>query len=347
MNIPLIPILIASITTFVAIYLLRPFAISINLVDSPDNRKSHTGSIPLIGGIAMFLGVVISILVSSNDLNQFNYFLLASLIIVMVGVLDDYRNISAVMRLFFQALVAIIIATVGGLSIESFGNLLGNGDIILDEWTYLVTVLSIIAGMNAVNMVDGIHGFAGGNSLITCLFIVYLSIDSVYQESFLIALMLCSVLPIFLINNLCLGISKCKRIFMGDAGSMFIGLTIAWLLIDLTQGTDRLFAPVTALWLFALPLIEVVTAIIRRLTSGKSPLEPDLYHLHHLLIRLGIKEKYTLQLMLLVSLLMAIIGILGELYGVDEWVMFIGFLLVFGIYVFLYEMVSRLVNNSE
>ena len=116
---------------------------------------------------------------------------------------------------------------------------------------------------------------------------------------------------------------------MGDAGSMFVGMSIAWLLIDLSQGEDRSFAPVTALWLFAMPLIEMVTAVLRRLTSGKSPFKPDLGHTHHILTRLGIREKYTLLLMLLVSLLMVIIGILGELYGVTEWVMFVGFLLVF------------------
>jgi UDP-GlcNAc:undecaprenyl-phosphate GlcNAc-1-phosphate transferase len=121
---------------------------------------------------------------------------------------------------------------------------------------------------------------------------------------------------------------------MGDAGSMFIGLTIAWVLIDLSQGANRIFAPVTALWLFSMPLIEMISAILRRLISGKSPFHHDLNHTHHIMLRLGIIEKYTLLLILLVSMLMAVIEILGELYGVAEWVMFIGFLLVFGGYFF-------------
>ena len=91
MNIPLLPILIASITTFVAISLLRPFAISIDLVDKPNGRKLHTGSVPLIGGIAMYIGVIVSILAAQIDLNKYNYFLLGSLIIVIVGVLDDHN----------------------------------------------------------------------------------------------------------------------------------------------------------------------------------------------------------------------------------------------------------------
>jgi UDP-GlcNAc:undecaprenyl-phosphate GlcNAc-1-phosphate transferase len=264
----------------------------------------------------------------------------------MVGVLDDHQNISVPLRLLLQVLVAIIVVTVGGTAIESYGNLFGRGEVILNEWANLVTILAIIAGMNAVNMADGIHGLAGGNSLITCIAIVYLSIGSVFfHETLFIAFLLCSVLPVFLIHNLCLGISESKRVFMGDAGSMFIGLTIALLLIDLSQGEGRAFAPVTALWLFAVPLIEMVTVILRRLTSGMSPFMPDLYHSHHLLLRLGIKEKNTLIIMLLISLFMAVIGILGELYGVTEWIMFIGFLLVFVIYVVWYVIVFRSVKN--
>ena len=262
-------------------------------------------------------------------------------IIVIIGVLDDHKNIVVSLRISFQILVAVIIASVGGVSLESFGNLIGSGDIVLNVWAYFFTVIAIVTGINAVNMVDGIHGLAGGNSLITFLAIVFLCIGSVAEISLLIALLFCSVLPIFLINNLCLGIHRSKRVFMGDAGSMLIGFAIAWLLIDLSQGEDRVFAPVTALWLFAVPLIEMFAAILRRLTSGKSPFMPDLYHFHHLLIRLGVGEKSTLLILTLFSLLMAVIGILGERYGVTEWVMFVGFLLIYGIYIFSYRIALR------
>jgi len=346
MNIPLLPILVASIATFLSISLLRPFAISINLVDQPNNRKLHDGSVPLIGGIAMFLGIVASVLTSAIDLNQFNYFLLTSLIIVIVGVMDDHRDISVSLRILLQVLVSIIIISLGGVLIESFGNLLGNGDIILNEWAYFITIIAIITGMNAVNMTDGIHGLAGGSSLITFLAITFLAKDSVSQISVLISFLFCAVLPVFLIHNLCLGISSSKRIFMGDAGSLFIGLAIVWSLIDLSQGEDRAFAPVIVLWLFAIPLIEMVLAILRRLVSGKSPFKPDLGHTHHILALLGIRKIYILLLVLLASLVMAVVGVLGELYGVADRVMFFGFLLVFGIYIFLYRMSLRYILSN-
>ena len=156
MNTLLISLSIASFTTLFVIFLLRPFAINIGLVDKPNHRKIHEGSIPLIGGLAMYAGIVISILGSSYDLNQYNFFLLASFIIVITGVLDDHRNISIGLRFILQGIVAIIVVSAGGVVIESFGNFLGVGEIVLNEWAYFISVIAIVAGMNAVNMADGL-----------------------------------------------------------------------------------------------------------------------------------------------------------------------------------------------
>ena len=336
MILPLL-VLLASAITIVSINLLRPLAISINLVDTPSFRKKHSGIIPLIGGISMFLGVILTILVSSYDLNDFSYFLFASLAIILIGVLDDHQDISASVRLVFQVLIGIILVLSGKINIESFGNIISNDELILNQWSYFVTILAIITGINAVNMADGIDGLAGGNSLITFLAILYLSIDSLNREILLIVFLFCAVLPVFLIFNLCLGISSKKKIFMGDAGSMFIGLTIVWVLIDLSQGSTRSFSPVTALWLFSIPLIDLSAAFLRRLFSGTSPFKPDLFHIHHLLMKSGIREKYALILILFASLIMATIGILGEILAIPEKLMFIGFMVIFGIYIVTYR----------
>ena len=337
MDYTVLSILTSIISTYVAICVLRPLAFKINLLDIPNGRKNHVGHVPLIGGIAMYIGVVVSLLITSNELSKFYYFIMATGIILILGILDDFRNATVSLRLLIQALVAIFIVAVVDINIESFGNLFGSGEIFLNEWSYLVSVIAIVAAINAINMSDGIHGLAGITSLITFSAIFYLSIDSASQETVLIASLFCLVIPVFLVFNMCFGIDKSKRIFMGDAGSMLLGLVIVWALISLSQGVEeRSFAPVTALWLFAFPLIEMVTAIIRRLALGKSPFKPDLSHSHHLLIRLGFDEKITLLFLTLFSLLMAVIGVLSELYGVDEWVMFFLFLLVFVLHIFFY-----------
>ena len=340
------PIVIAIVITILAIYILRPFALQIGLVDSPGSRKHHEGTVPLIGGIAIFLGVFFGVLLSSIDLNNFNFFLISTLIILLVGIIDDHSNMSVNSRLTFQLVIALIAVTLGGVTIESLGNLLGQGEIILNHWSILFSVIAIIAAINAVNMADGIHGLAGGNSLVSFLAISYLSINSTSQSSLLISLLFCVVLPVFLVYNLCFGLPNRMRIFMGDAGSMFIGLSLAWVLLDFSQGESRSFSPVIALWFFALPLLELSTSILRRLFSGASPFKPDRFHTHHLMLKLGFSERLTLMIMLIFSIIMAVIGVLGELYVLAEYLMFIGFILVFLIYFVFRRLALKKVNNQ-
>ena len=280
MNIPFTLLFVASIITIIAISILRPFAISINLTDVPNNRKKHQGVVPLIGGLAMFIGFLISILSSTVDLNGIKYFILASFIVVIVGSLDDHRDMSVGFRFLFQATAALIVSAVAGVNIESLGDLLSRSEIYLNSWSVFFTVIAIICAMNAVNMSDGIHGLAGSISLITLASLAYLAYLNSNIQSLTIALLMCSVILPFLVENLCIGRPKSKRIFMGDAGSMFLGLGIVWLLIDLSQGDLRAFSPVIALWLFALPLIDIISIVLRRIIIGKSPFKPDLNHLH-------------------------------------------------------------------
>jgi len=340
------PVLIAIFCTFTAIVLLRPFAIRINHTDKPNDRKLHVGSVPLIGGLAMFFGMLVTILVLPNNLHNFNYFLLVSIILVSIGVLDDHHDISILLRFMFQGLVAVIIVSGGQLSILSFGNLFGSGEVMLNGWAYLITVIAIIAGINAVNMADGIHGLAAGNSLITFIAILLLSIGNIPYQNLWIPIIFCSILPIFLIFNLCIGVAASKRIFMGDSGSMFIGVGIVWLLLDFSQGESQVFKPVTALWLFAAPLIDMVSIFINRIVSGNSPFKADTLHMHHLLLQLGIKERSVLLIILLFSLLMAVVGILGEIYEAAEWVMFSGFLIIFVGYMFWNKVIIRKIKDN-
>jgi len=344
-NIQFFSILIALIITYIMIRSMRPLAMRINLTDHPDDRKLHSGSIPLIGGIAMFFGVQLTILLLPNDLNEFKYFMLSSFILVVIGVLDDSKDVAVLTRIFFQFLVAVIVVSLGGVFLTSLGSLLGGSEILLNGWAYFVSIIAIMVGINAVNMADGLHGLAGGNSLVSFISITFLSINSSSQDSLVISLLFCAVLPVFLIHNLCIGISTSKRIFMGDAGSMFIGLSLVWVLFDFSQGESRSFSPVIALWLFAVPLIEIVSTILRRMNSGVSPFKPDSFHTHHLLLKLGFSEKKTLVIILIFSIFMALIGVIGERYLIAEYIMFLGFLLVFIIHFFTSRLAFRKINN--
>jgi len=332
MNIPFTLFFIALVSTFIAISILRPFAISINLTDKPNSRKIHDGVVPLIGGLGMFLGFFITILASTVNLNDVKFFLMASFIVVIVGALDDHRDMSVGFRFLFQAAAALIVAGVAGVNIDSIGDLLSRDEIYLNSWSIFFTVIAIIGAMNAVNMADGIHGLAGSNSLITYFSLAYLAYIGANEQSFIIALLMCSVIPPFLLDNLCIGRAKNKRIFMGDAGSMFLGLGIVWLLINLSQGEAPVFKPVIALWLFAIPLVDTISTIIRRIIIGKSPFQPDRNHFHHILIKIGFTSTSVLIIISTLSTFMCVIGIFGVLNNIAEWKMFTGFIIFFIVY---------------
>ena len=128
-----------------------------------------------------------------------------------------------------------------------------------------------------------------------------------------------------------------KKIFMGDAGSMFMGLTVLWLLTMSTQSTEKseaIFRPVTALWIIAIPLMDMFAIMIRRIRKGNSPFQADNGHLHHICMRLGLSSRQSLWAISTLAITFASVGILGEHFQVVEWVMLVLFFLVFAAYSF-------------
>ena len=315
----LISIIVAMLSTSLSIRLLRPLALKIDLVDHPSDRKRHQGSIPLIGGIAMFIGIVSSIFISSVDPTTALYMVFVPMLIVIIGALDDHQDISVKSRFFFQIISILIMIFFADVDLKSLGNLVGNGDVLLGSWSTVFTVFAVIGVINAINMMDGIDGLAGGQSLVTFSSIAYLAYSAGDTNSITIVLLFCAVLIIFLRNNIC---THCEKIFMGDGGSMFLGLMIAWLLVDLSQGDDRIYSPVTVLWLFAVPILDTIATILRRFIKGKSPFEPDRNHVHHILMKFGYTSKQTLLIIIVISIIFAIIGIVGELNSIPQYVMF-------------------------
>jgi|TARA_B110000008_G_C16978470_1_gene567162 UDP-GlcNAc:undecaprenyl-phosphate/decaprenyl-phosphate GlcNAc-1-phosphate transferase len=332
MNISLISIIVTFLLTILAITFLRRLALKINLVDFPGQRKVHSGSVPLIGGLSMFVGIFFGLLVFPTDKDLIAGFLFGMFILVALGILDDYRNISVSIRFIFQGFAALIMIHYAGVSIESIGNLNGTGEILLQKWAVIFSLIAVIGSINAINMMDGIHGLAGGQSLITFVAIAFLTFINNSYLGFSIALVFCFSLIPFLVENLCIGRSEDKRIFMGDAGSMMLGFGIVWLLVENSQGPSRSFAPATALWVFSIPLMDFFSTILRRLLKKQSPFRPDRGHFHHILIEKGFSDLQSLIIILILTLVIAIVGIVGELLMVSEWKMFYSFIALFVTY---------------
>ncbi|CAM4123198.1 UDP-N-acetylglucosamine--undecaprenyl-phosphate N-acetylglucosaminephosphotransferase [Pseudoalteromonas byunsanensis] len=326
----MLALLFSFAVSLVTISLVRPVAIRFNLVDKPNERKKHEGHIPLIGGIAVFS----SVLVTSSLFLPFSIelasYLFASGLMVLIGVMDDRHDLSVRFRIFFQLLVASLMIFSTESYIQNLGNLFAFGDIQLGWGGVIFTYVAVIGIINAFNMVDGIDGLLGTMAIITLTAISVLLFIS-GQTSILSILLVVALVP-YLIFNLGVFGTQYRKIFMGDAGSMFIGFTIVWLLAINTQGGQSSFRPVTALWIVAIPLMDMAAIIVRRVRKGKSPFSPDRDHLHHIFIRAGFTSRQALLIISTIGALFAAIGIMGEVFQIAESIMFFAFIGIFLIY---------------
>ncbi len=280
--------IIAAFSAFcfalISIKVFKPIAIDVGLVDKPNARKLHDGQIPLIGGISIFFAVLAASLLWMPNTLELRMYLIASAMMVFIGALDDKYDLRVRIRIVGQIIIASLMIYGVGDYIANLGDLFGFGNINLGPFGLIFTYLSIIVVINAYNMVDGIDGLIGSLSLNTFAAISILFLLSGNQSHLSYPLILATATLPYLIFNLGFFKTYTKKIFMGDAGSMFIGLSVIWLISMGTQGEEASFRPVTALWICAIPLMDMLAIVIRRYRKGKSPFKPDRDHLHHIFI---------------------------------------------------------------
>jgi len=342
----LIALLAALALAAILLLKLPRIAIHIGLVDHPDERKQHSGQVPLIGGIAMFTAFSFSALFLDSPLGQLRGLFAGALLLVVVGVLDDLRELSSVARFIAQVLAAIAMAEWGGLRLMDLGWISPAGELVqLNWWSSLLTIFAAVGIINAVNMMDGIDGLAGSVTLVAVLSMAILTWFSGDMSSMQLLLLLFAVVLVFLFFNRHAskneGNSAARqRVFMGDAGSMFLGFILVWFFIQLSQNspdTERVMAPVTALWIFFVPLFDTVAQMFRRILQGKSPFSADRNHIHHLLMDRGYSKNMVLGILLSISVATAIIGIAADIVGFSQAFMFYLFLALFTVYFLLFE----------
>ena len=312
--------------------LARYIAIKVGLVDKPNKRKRHYGQVPLVGGISIYISLYFYLFFYWYELVQSDIYLMCAGVLVITGALDDRFDISVKLRVLIQACVALVMMFVAGLYIHSLGYIFGPWEIRLDYIGYLVTLLAVWAAINAFNMVDGIDGLLGGLSCVSFGALgILLALDGQPQLATFCFAVIVTILPYILFNLGILG--KRFKVFMGDAGSTLIGFTIIWIILQSSQGSGHPMNPVTALWVIAIPLMDMIATMYRRISKGKSPFSADRQHIHHIMMRSGFSAKETFVLITLIAALLASIGILGEhLSFVNEWMMFILFLCAFMLY---------------
>jgi UDP-GlcNAc:undecaprenyl-phosphate GlcNAc-1-phosphate transferase len=282
--------------------------------------------VPLTGGVAIYGAVIIASLLTDVWFKNGSLFLTAATLIVLLGMLDDKFDLSAKGRLLCQFGVAAIMALAAQNYITSLGDITGFGDLYFGIGGYFFTIICVVGVINAFNMIDGIDGLAGGMSLIVLLAVVFLLLSSNNSQAIMAPMMVIAAIVPFMAFNLSWRGFKGNKIFLGDSGSMFVGLTIVWLLVDFTQGAEAAMRPVAAIWIIGLPLMDMAAIMFRRAKKGKSMLKPDRHHLHNIFMRAGFSSRRSLVAILLLGCGYALIGIIGELYNIPEYMMFWGFL---------------------
>ncbi|KOE00634.1 UDP-N-acetylglucosamine--undecaprenyl-phosphate N-acetylglucosaminephosphotransferase [Vibrio parahaemolyticus] len=341
--------LFVFILSFVLLFVMRKVAKRVGLVDKPNARKLHQGVVPLVGGISIFSTILVGFLLFLPMNDNLSLYLSCSAVLIVLGVLDDYYDVSFKIRLIIQAGISLAMIYIGGHSLHDLGYLMGSETIALNEVTgAVITVIAVIGAINAFNMVDGIDGLLGGLASVTftALGIVFAYNGNEYLAT--ICLMIVTAMLPYIFLNLGFPLGRRFKIFMGDAGSMFIGFTVVWMLIRGTQEPGAVaFKPVTALWLIALPLMDMATIMIRRIRKGQSPFQPDREHLHHICQRLGLSCHTTLTVICIVSSVFAFIGILSDLNNVSESVMFIAFMISFFAYFLFVNNIWRLTKTIK
>lgn len=280
-KIDLLGALLAFLVTFIVLKVLAPLAHRLDLLlDHPKGRKKHANPTPVIGGIAMFLGCMLTFFLQPHSTSMMA-FMAASFIVVGIGLADDAVDIRWYWRILAQVIASLIVIYWGGVRVEQVGPALGLGHLGLGVLSVPLTVFATVGLINALNLIDGVDGLAG---LLGLAAIIMLGAAALYAGNSVLAArlsVLAGALAGFLLWNARFPWQPRAKVFMGDAGSGFLGLVIAWSCFRLTQNPYHPVNPVLAVWLIPIPVMDCLVLVVRRLREGRSPFSAGRDHIHH------------------------------------------------------------------
>lgn len=306
---------LAFLTSFLIVIAITPllikFAIKLEFVDKPTQRKKHKAPVPLIGGVGMFLGFMIGYIVFVSQAGHRNMaIMLGASVILIIGIVDDWyktkgKEFPVLPRLLLQVLAAIIVYKVG-IRFVGFMNPFSNQYVLLPRWfQFMLTITWIFGVTTVINFSDGMDGLAGGLCTIsgTTLFIVAL-----FMKQNVSAMM--SILLV----GACLGFLKYNRFpaktFMGDSGANFLGFILAVISLDgaFKHATlISIFVPVLAL---GLPIFDNIFVVIKRFVLGKPVYKADGTQMHHRLLNTGLSPKQVVMMLYLISVCLNLTSII-------------------------------------
>jgi len=304
--------------------IFKTIAVKMNAMDFPNPRKVHLAPMPKIGGIAMALGTLVPVVLYVNGDPLTNSILIGAWIIVIFGVVDDFKGLGYKAKFVGQVLAALVVIFYGGLKISLLGDYLPDGILIPDLVAIPLTLLAIVGVTNAINLSDGLDGLAGGSSLLIFICIGYLAYTGLYQPAnHFIMIISAAVIGAtfgFLRFN-----TYPATVFMGDAGSQLLGFLAITLSLGLTQCSTPLSAFIPLL-LLGFPVLDTLTVMTERISNGRSPFKADQNHFHHKLMRLGLFHTEAVVTIYILTAFLVLSAFVFRFYS--EWFL-LGFYLVF------------------
>lgn len=317
---------IAFLTTFFILPKLISIAFKIGLVDMPNYRKVHSEAKPLAGGIGMAMGLALSALLVMPLFN-FRGLYTGLILLVVVGFLDDFEEMGSTSKLIAQIIAATLVVYFSKIQLYTFGDFLSLGEIRTYALSVPITIFCIAGVTNSINMIDGIDGLAGGISLMAFACFAYLAQMCGNTALAVFALSYCGALLAFLRYNY-----PPSKLFMGDAGSLPLGFSLATFAIALTQGHAACsISPVAPLLVLAIPISDTLLVMLRRALSGQRLFQADRRHIHHILIDMGVEKPLIAWGMTLATLLLGLIAIACTKFGASDFQLFLIFLCFFAI----------------
>ncbi|MCT4585579.1 MAG: undecaprenyl/decaprenyl-phosphate alpha-N-acetylglucosaminyl 1-phosphate transferase [Peptostreptococcaceae bacterium] len=300
----LIAFLIAFLVSYFSMPFVKKLAYKINAIDVPkDNRRVHKKPIPRLGGVAIFLGFSVALIISLDISTKLIGLLIGISIIILLGIIDDVKEISAKIKLLGQIIAAFVVILFG-IKINFVTNpfVFSGGDYLyLGYLSIPITIIWIVGITNTVNLIDGLDGLAGGVSAISAITLTFIAFYNKQYDAAILLIALAGGALGFLPYNF-----NPAKIFMGDTGALFLGYVLAVVSIEgviKSYAALAIFVPVLAL---GLPIFDTTFAIVRRAMNKKPIMQADKGHLHHRLLDKGLSQKQTVLIMYAISCFLGI-----------------------------------------
>lgn len=309
---------LAFLSVALAVPLVCKLAVRFGFVDAPQGRKQHDVPVPPLGGVTIFLTFLLFMVV----LGGLPWAVFAALgLMLVVGLIDDAFEVNPKLKFALHFTSAFLLVIGGGAQLHTLGDLLGFGAIDLGLFAVPFSVACVVYIQNAINMMDGVDGLAGGNSFLVFAGLLFAALYAGNGEAASQLMILMGGLAGFLFHNMRSPVLQRARIFLGDAGSMSLGLMIAWYAMTLSQGSGASLHPVSVAWLIALPIVDSFGLLVARIKDGQPPFSPDRRHFHHHFAAAGFTPAQTTMIILAYVVVLGSVGIFGVMAGIPDYVL--------------------------